>query len=232
MGDRWGSSLWTRFSYVFSQFLDFPTCMDHPLQKESCPRYKEEGLCKSNEKHMKYWCAKTCGFCKCTSEWVFDLHGLLNVGEGRTAVTHQQGPSVSFFNLRFLSFAFKTTVIENIRFSIFENKFPPTQTYVLQSTVFCDMGAPDVLLYSNPFSSPQPVQMKSFQPKNSLHPYRFHYFASTLITSIFISHTFITDTLTSDSYLQTWIGFTIVNLLHLLGGRWGGGGGSGNWGTI
>jgi len=39
-------------------------CMDDPLQKENCPRYKRAGDCKLNENGMRYWCPKTCGFCK------------------------------------------------------------------------------------------------------------------------------------------------------------------------
>jgi len=39
-------------------------CMDDPAQKENCPRYKRTGDCKTNENGMRYWCPKTCGFCK------------------------------------------------------------------------------------------------------------------------------------------------------------------------
>lgn len=39
-------------------------CKDHPFQEESCPRYKRQGNCKSNENRMRYYCSKTCGFCK------------------------------------------------------------------------------------------------------------------------------------------------------------------------
>ena len=40
-------------------------CMDDEVQKENCPFYKAAGDCEANKNGMRYWCPKTCGFCKC-----------------------------------------------------------------------------------------------------------------------------------------------------------------------
>jgi len=39
-------------------------CRDDEVQKENCPFYKAAGDCEANKNGMRYWCPKTCGFCK------------------------------------------------------------------------------------------------------------------------------------------------------------------------